>query len=45
MKAYLDLEMHIIMLGQDDVITASVFDGVMDSDSNDVDGDDPYGDF
>lgn len=41
-KKYFELEIKLILLIQQDVITSSNFIG---EDSNDVDGDDPYGDF
>lgn len=41
-KKYFELEIELVTLMQEDVITGS--NDVL-NDSNDVDGDDPYGDF
>ena len=44
MKKYLDLEIELVVLLQDDVVRTSGMGGYDDG-NNDVDGDDPYGDF
>lgn len=44
MKKYLDLEMELVVLLQDDVVRTSGV-GNSNDNNNDVDGDDPYGDF
>ena len=41
-KEYFDMEIELIVLMQQDIVTAS--NGV-GNEENDVDGDDPYGDF
>lgn len=41
-KEYFDLEIELIVLMQQDIVTIS---GGIGNDGNDVDGDDPYGDF
>ena len=41
-KEYFDLEIEFIVLMQQDIVTIS---GGIGNDYNDVEGDDPYGDF
>ena len=41
-KEYFDLEIKLIVFLQDDIVRTS---GEIGNDSNDVGGDDPYGDF